>query len=99
LIARFAELDGMVRQAKAEKNALTANLRRYRGAVRNLRYALASVEDLPVRLRAMIEKRFARVLEAVGIASKASSAVLRRATSLIEWIVERVMQLPRRHQS
>lgn len=99
LIARFTELDGMVRQAKAEKNALTANLRRYRGAVRNLRNALASVEDLPARLRAMIEKRFARVLEAVGIANKASSAVLRRATSLIEWIVERVMQLPRRHQS
>ncbi|MCL7999765.1 replication initiation protein RepC [Brucella sp. 21LCYQ03] len=99
LIARFAELDGMVRLAKTEKNALNANLRRYRGAIRNLRYALACVEDLPVRLHAMIEKRFARVLEAVGIATKASSAVLRRATSLIEWIVERVMQLPRRHQS
>lgn len=99
LIARFAELDGMVRQAKTEKNALNANLRRYRGAIRNLRYALACVEDMPVRLRAMIEKRFARVLEAVGIATKASSAVLRRATSLIEWIVERVMQLPSRHQS
>ncbi|MEJ5027483.1 plasmid replication protein RepC [Brucella anthropi] len=99
LIARFAELDGMVRQAKAEKNALNANLRRYRGAVRNLRYALASVEDLPARLCTIIEKRFARVLEAVGIASKASSAVLRRATSLIEWIVERVMQLPSRDQS
>ncbi|WP_114217231.1 plasmid replication protein RepC [Ochrobactrum sp. 3-3] len=98
LIARFAELDGMVRQAKAEKNALNANLRRYRGAVRNLRYALATVEDLPARLRAMIEKRFARVLDAVGIASKASSAVLRRATALIEWIVERVMQLPYRDQ-
>lgn len=98
LIARFAELDEMVRQAKAEKNALNANLRRYRGAVRNLRYALASGEDLPARLRAMIEKRFARVLDAVGIAGKASSAVLRRATSLIEWIVERVMQLPHRDQ-
>jgi replication initiation protein RepC len=99
LIARFAELDGMVRHTKAEKNALNANLRRYRGAVRNFRYALASVEDLPARLHVMIEKRFARVLEAVGIVSKASSAVLRRATSLIEWIVERVMQLPRRDQS
>lgn len=99
LIARYAELDGMVRQAKVEKNARNTNLRRYRGAVRNLRYALASVEDLPARLHAMIEKRFARVLEAVGIATKASSAILRRATSLIEWIVERVMQLPRRDQS
>ncbi len=98
LIARFPELDGMVRQAKAEKKALNAILRRYRGAVRNLRYALASTDELPARLRAMIEKRYARVLDAVGIATKASSVVLRRATGLIEWIVERVMQLPRREQ-
>ncbi|WP_376711038.1 plasmid replication protein RepC [Pseudochrobactrum lubricantis] len=98
LIARFAELDGMVRQAKAEKNALNANLRRYRGGVRNLRNALATMEDLPARLRSIIEKRFERVLDAVGIASKASSAVLRRATGLIEWIVERVMQLLHREQ-
>ncbi|KAA9361456.1 plasmid replication protein RepC [Ochrobactrum quorumnocens] len=99
LIARFPEFDGMVRKAKAEKKSFNANLRRYRGTVRNLRYALTSIEDLPARLRARIETRFARVLEAVGIASKASSAVLRRATSLIEWIVERVMQLPPRDQS
>lgn len=98
LIARFPELDEMVRRAKAEKKSLNANLRRYRGAVRNLRYALASIEELPARLRFIIEKRFARVLDAVGIASKASSAVLRRATSLIEWIVERAMQLPHREQ-
>ena len=99
LIARFAELDEMIRQAKAEKKALNANLRRYRGAVRNLRYALVSVEDLPARLHALIEKRFARVLDAVGIASRASSAVLRRATALIEWIIERAMQMPRRNQT
>lgn len=99
LIARFAELDGMVRQAKAEKKALNANLRRYRGAVRNLRYALVSVEALPARLRALIEKRFTRVLDAVGIASRATSAVLRRATALIEWIIERAMQMPRRNQT
>ena len=98
LIARFPELDGMVRQTKAEKKALNANLRRYRGAVRNLRNALATMEDIPARLRSIIEKRFERVLDAVGIASKASSAVLRRATGLIEWIVERVMQLPHREQ-
>ncbi|MCH4544074.1 plasmid replication protein RepC [Ochrobactrum sp. A-1] len=98
LIARFPELDGMVRQAKAEKKALNAILRRYRGAVRNLRYALASIDELPARLRSIIEKRFARVRDAVGIATKASSTVLRRATGLIEWIVERVMQLPHREQ-
>lgn len=98
LIARFVELSGMVRQAKAEKKALNANLRRYRGAVRNLRYALVSMEELPARLRAMIEQRFTRVLDAVGIATKASSSVLRRATGLIEWIIERVMQLPHGEQ-
>ncbi|OWU60134.1 replication protein C, partial [Staphylococcus aureus] len=70
----------------------------YRGAVRNLRYALASMEELPARLRAMIEQRFARVLDAVGIATKASSSVLRRATGLIEWIIEKVMQLPHGEQ-
>src|SRR5690606_1870264 len=47
----------------------------------------------------IIEKRFARVLDAVDIATKASSIVLRRATGLIEWLVERVMQLPRRDES
>lgn len=94
LIARFVELSGMVRKAKAEKKALNANLRRYRGAVRNLRYALASMDELPARLRDMFEQRFARVLDAVGIATRASSTVLRRATGLIEWIIERVMQLP-----
>ncbi|MEN4966836.1 plasmid replication protein RepC [Brucella intermedia] len=99
LIARFPEFDGMVRKAKAEKKSFNANLRRYRGAVRNLRYALASIEDLPARLRALMEKRFARVLDAVGIANKASSAILRRATGLIEWIAERAMQLPRRDLS
>lgn len=99
LIARFAELDGMVRQAKAEQNVFRANLRRYRGAVRNLRSALMSDYELPAQLFNMFENRFARILDAVGIASKASSVVLRRATRLIEWIVERVMQLPRRGQT
>ncbi|MFI3905671.1 plasmid replication protein RepC [Ochrobactrum sp. S1502_03] len=98
LIARFVELSGMVRKAKAEKKAFNANLRRYRGAVRNLRYALASMEELHARLRSIIEKRFERVLDAVGIATRASSTVLRRATGLIEWIIERAMQLPHREQ-
>jgi len=99
LIARFAELDGMVRQAKAEQNAFRANLRRYRGAVRKLRDAFMSDYALPAQLFTMLESRFARVVDAVGNASKASSTILRRATRLIEWIVERVMLLPRRGQT
>src|SRR5690606_3872424 len=98
LIARFAELDEKVRQARAGRKALNAVIRRYRGAVRNLRFAVASVEDLSVRYRAMIEQRFAHILDAVGIATKASSTDLRRATGLIEKIIERVMQLPCRGQ-
>lgn len=99
LIARFAELDGMVRKAKAEKSALQAMIRRYRGAVRNLRYALASAEELPDRIRKMIEVRFERVISAVGVAAQAPSNMLRRATGLLEWIIERVMQIPRREPS
>ncbi|TIU24201.1 MAG: replication protein C, partial [Mesorhizobium sp.] len=43
LIVRYRELDELVRQAKAERAAASAALRRYRGALRNLRYALATV--------------------------------------------------------
>lgn len=99
LIARYAKLYENVRKARAERNAHNAVLRRYRGAVRDVRCALASVMDLPERLRAMIETRFARILNAVGIAAHATSAVLRRAVGLLEWIIERAMQLPRRDQS
>lgn len=43
-----------------------------------------------------IGARIERVSDFVGAAGKASSGVLRRATAILEWIVERLMQLPRR---
>ncbi|MER8563679.1 plasmid replication protein RepC [Mesorhizobium sp. M0578] len=96
LIVRYRELDDLVRQAKAEKATARAALRRYRGALRNLRYVLATVPDLSERDRARQEARLERVVALVGTAAKASSGVLRRATALVEWFIERVLQLPRR---
>lgn len=98
MIARYAELDELVRRARAERAAATAALRRYRGALRNLRYALASAEDLAARLHTMIEKRLGKVMALIGVAAKAPASMLRRATAILEWLVERVMQLPSRGQ-
>ncbi|TIT21061.1 MAG: replication protein C, partial [Mesorhizobium sp.] len=98
LIVRYRELDGLVRQAKAEKAAASAALRRYRGALRNLRYALATATGLSERARSRLEARLERVVAVVGIAAKASSAVLRRATTLFEWLIERALQLCRRSE-
>ncbi|WP_376769257.1 plasmid replication protein RepC [Aminobacter ciceronei] len=98
LIVRYRELDDLVRQAKAEKATARAALRRYSGALRNLRYVLATVADLSERARARQEARLERVVALVGTAAKASSGVLRRATALVEWFIERVLHLPRRPQ-
>ncbi|WP_411756370.1 helix-turn-helix domain-containing protein [Sinorhizobium meliloti] len=79
LIVRYAELDELVRQVRAQKKAADAALRRYRGALRNARYALSAArlsEDCLSRIGARID----RVSNIVGIAGKASSRVLRRAT-------------------
>ncbi|MGH0315136.1 plasmid replication protein RepC [Sinorhizobium meliloti] len=96
LIVRYAELDELVRQARAEKKAADAALRRYRGALRNARYALAAAARLSEDSLSRLGARIERVSNIVGIAGKASSRVLRRATALLEWLIERMMQLPRR---
>ncbi|MER8573555.1 plasmid replication protein RepC [Mesorhizobium sp. M1374] len=93
LIVRYRELDDLVRQAKAEKATARAALRRYRGALRNLRCTLATVTDLSERARARQEARLERVVALVGTAAKASSGVLRRAMALFEWLIERTLQL------
>lgn len=99
LIVRYRQLDGLVRQAKAEKAAASAALRRCRGTLRNLRYALATATGLSERARSRLEARLERVVAVVGIAAKASSAVLRRATALFEWLIERALQLCRCSES
>lgn len=99
LIVRYRELDKLVRQARAERAAASAALRCYRGALRNLRYALAIVTGLFERARARLEARLEKIVALVGVAAKAPSALLRRATGLFEWLVERVLQLPRRREA
>ncbi|WP_104668675.1 plasmid replication protein RepC [Ensifer adhaerens] len=98
LIVRYAELDEMVRRARAEKKAADAALRRYRGALRNARQALATPAEQSRRVVGVIEGRIDRVADLIGIAGKAPSRNLRRATALLEWFVDRLMQLPRRSE-
>ncbi|MDX0190342.1 replication protein C [Sinorhizobium meliloti] len=96
LIVRYAELDELVRQVRAKKKAADAALRRYRGALRNVRYALSTAAELSAQVLDRIASRIERVSDFVGAAGKASSGMLRRATAILEWLVERLMRLPRR---
>ncbi|WP_457659822.1 plasmid replication protein RepC [Sinorhizobium medicae] len=96
LIVRYAELDELVRQVRAKKKAADAALRRYRGALRNARYALSTAAELSAQVLDRIASRIERVSDFVGAAGKASSGMLRRATAILEWLVERLMRLPRR---
>lgn len=96
LIVRYAELDELVRQVRAERKAADAALRRYRGALRNARCALSAAAGLSEDSLNRIGARIERLSNIVGIASKTSSRVLRRATILLECLIERLMQLPRR---
>ncbi|ARS66031.1 replication protein C [Sinorhizobium meliloti] len=96
LIVRYSELDELVRQVRAEKKAADAALRRYRGALRNARYALSAAAELSAQVLDRIGSRIERVREVVEAAGKGSSGMLHRATAILEWLVERLMQLPRR---
>ncbi|RVO72939.1 plasmid replication protein RepC [Sinorhizobium medicae] len=96
LIVRYAELDELVRQVRAKKKAADAALRRYRGALRNARYALSTAAELSAQVLDRIASRIERVSDFVGAAGKGSSGMLRRATAILEWLVERLMRLPRR---
>jgi replication initiation protein RepC len=96
LVARYTELDELVRQVRAEKKAADAALRRYRGALRNARHALATAAEHSEYILGRIGARVDRVSNLVGVAGKASSRLLRRATALLEWLVERLMHLPPR---
>lgn len=96
LIVRYAELDELVRQVRAEKKAADAALRRYRGALRNARYALSAAAELSAQVLDRIGSRIERVSDVVEAVGKGSSGMLRRATAILEWLVERLMQLTRR---
>lgn len=96
LIVRYNELDELVRKARAEKKATDAAARRYRGALRNARQALAIGAEHSARIVRLIEGRIERVRDIVESAGKTSSRLLRRVTALLEWFAERLMRLPRR---
>lgn len=98
LIVRYAELHELVRVVRAEKKAADAALRRYRGALRNTRYALAAA-DLGAAARQRVAGRIERISTYVEVAAKAPSELLRRATFLLEWTIDRLMQLGPRYRS
>lgn len=97
LIVRYAELHELVRRTRAEKAAADAALRQYRGMMRNAREALAAASTThSEHARARIAARMDRVSALVGVATKASSRILRRATALLKWLMERLMKVSRR---
>ncbi|ARO32541.1 replication protein C domain-containing protein (plasmid) [Rhizobium etli] len=98
LIVRYAELLELVRQARAEKKAAEAALRRYRGALRNTRYALAVAAHLGAAERQRVAGRIERISTYVKVPAKAPSELLRRATFLLEWTIDRLMQLTPKYQ-
>ncbi|RDJ02012.1 plasmid replication protein RepC [Rhizobium grahamii] len=91
LVARYGELNENVNRARAEKRAKDAAARRYRGALRNVRYALSSLEGC-TSVQA-VGNRINRVANIVGIPTKATEGKLRRATAVIESCVDRLMLL------
>lgn len=99
LIVRYAELDELVREVRAERKAAEAALRRYRGALRNTRYALAAAADLGAAAHQRLAGRIERISTYVELAAKAPSELLRRATFLLEWTIDRLMQLAPQHRS
>ncbi|AGB73524.1 MULTISPECIES: plasmid replication protein RepC [Rhizobium] len=98
LVLRYGELTRLVKDIRAEKRATEAALRRYRGALRNIRCALAAVADVSATMRQRIADRVERISNYIGIAAKASNRMLRRATVLLEWSMDRLMRLDPRPQ-
>ncbi|CCM79679.1 RepC [Rhizobium mesoamericanum STM3625] len=96
LIARYTELSELVRQARIEKRETDAACRRYRGALRAARYALSTVEQHSKQILRHIGARVDRIDVLVGTARSASSKVLRRATVLLERLIEWLMRIPRK---
>lgn len=89
LIARYDDLDQLVKRKCVEKRELDAVGRRYRAALRNARYALATAAKATAARLHELASRIEKIVSFVGSASKAQAWVLRRAVGLLEWIGER----------
>lgn len=86
LVTRFEELTECVRRAQAEAAAMSRDIHRYRGILRRFNDLLLVIEDAPSRLL----RRFNRIATIVGRPKQSDSVTLRRATALIERLIEQV---------
>lgn len=94
LVARYAELAEIVRKVRSEQSAANAAIRRYRGGHRTLRLALQTPNDTRQSVLAKILQRAERIKLIVGTATKAATAILRRATAMLERLLNQAIGLP-----
>jgi replication initiation protein RepC len=92
LIARYADLDQLVKRRCVEKREQDAVGRRYRAALRSARYTLATAYDISADVLSRLALRVERIVSVVGVATKAPAWMLRRAARLLEWIGGRACQ-------
>ena len=90
LVARYAELAELVRTAQLEEAATNAAVRRYRGSLRMVRNLIEEAEGTAAKVAVMVQRRIQRIIENVGKPARAPSALLQRATTLLEWIAKRI---------
>ncbi len=90
LVARYAELAELVRAAQLEEAATNAAVRRYRGSLRMVRNLVDEAEGVAAKVAMTVERRIQRITENVGKPTRAPSALLQRATTLLEWIAKRI---------
>lgn len=90
LIARYRELDQLVRQKREEKRISDAAARRFRDALRSARYSLVAAAEQTAATISRMQARIERIATFVGSASKAPTSVLRKAACLLEWVVGRL---------
>ncbi|CUX72340.1 MULTISPECIES: plasmid replication protein RepC [Agrobacterium] len=90
LIARYRELDQLVRQKREEKRVTDAAARRFRDALRSARYSLVAAAEQTEAQIIRMQSRIERIAAFVGTASKAPAYVLRKAAGLLEWVVSRL---------
>lgn len=95
LVARYGELVELVRTAQLEEAATNAAVRRYRGSLRMVRNLIEEAEGTAAKVAVMVQRRIQRIIDNVGKPARAPSALLQRATNLLEWIAKRISGVAR----
>lgn len=90
LVARYGELCELIRTVQQEEAATNAAARRYRGSLRMVRNLVDEAEGVAAKVAARLQRRLERIIDRVGKPARAPSALLHRATSLLEWIAKRI---------